>query len=262
MKIATSTSTLGSFLALLIAFVPLGSTVSMAKEKPAYQVGSFLASRQVSDGSYSQASCGGFSCSGSSYSAAHNVHEVQASDGVYTIEAPVSVGGTLALGMLSNGNSPTVHKQWFMDSLHEGDKVLFSAQCNKHYRCTIRLPNPDKPEKVIETQGFFSPAAAKTNAGVLCGTGKLSADVEAQVCNQPTTAASVVVPQPAPPAARPAQTEMPPQAAAPVAPQSQEHASEGSSVNGPGAGSVDGSQVSLGDAARAARAKKNADAQR
>ena len=82
MKIATGTSTLGPVLALLVAFVLLGSAVSMAKEKPAYQVGTFLESRQVSDGSYSHASCSGYGCSGSSYSAAHNVHAVQSSDGV------------------------------------------------------------------------------------------------------------------------------------------------------------------------------------
>ena len=159
--------------------------------------------------------------------------------------------------MLSDGNSPTVHKQWFMDSLHEGDKVLFSAQCNKHNHCTIRMPNPDRPDKVIETQGWFSPAIAKTNAGVLCGRGKLSAAVEAQVCDQPTTAAAVI----AQPAAPPAQAEQPAPAPAPPAPQSQERVIESYTLSGPGSGtgSVDGDQMSLGDAARAAKAKKNAD---
>src|SRR5580692_7105123 len=169
MKIATEMSTFVS--PLLVAFVLLVSTVSMAKEKPAYQVGTFVSSRQASDGSYSQVNCSGYGCSGSSYITPHNVHEVRTPDGVCSVEAPVSLGGTLALGMLTDGNSPTIHKQWFMDQLHEGDKVLFSAQCNQHNRCTIRLPNPDKPEKVILTQGVFSPTAAKTNVGVLCGTG-------------------------------------------------------------------------------------------
>ena len=189
-----------SLLFLLLA------SCALAKDKPPYEVGVFLSSRQVDDGTYSSASCGSFGCNGSAYSAAHNVHLVRTPDGIFSIEAPVSVGGTFLLGMLSNGQSPTVHKAWFMDDLHEGDKVLFSAQCNKHNRCTIRLPNPDKPTKEILTLGFFFPAIAKTNTTVLCGTGRLTADVEAQVCSQ----------EDRPPS---------PAAASPFSPQAQESAS-------------------------------------
>jgi hypothetical protein len=172
------------------------------REKPPYEVGTFMSSRQVSDGTYSTASCGSFGCNGSAYNAAHNVHLVSTPDGIFSIEAPVSVGGTILLGLATNGNSPTVHKAWFMDNLHEGDKVLFSAACNKHNRCSIRLPNPDKPSKEILTLGFFFPTIAKTNATVLCGTGKLTADVEAQVCTQGNTPPPIAAPSPAPPRAQ------------------------------------------------------------
>jgi hypothetical protein len=124
-------------------------------------------------------------CSG--YNAAHNVHFVTTADGVYSIEAPTSVAGTMLAGMATNGNAPTIHKGWFMDNLHEGDKVLFAAKCkthhNNHTSCEFWLPNPDKTGKEIMTVGVFSPAVAKTNTSQLCGTGKLSASVEAQVCN-------------------------------------------------------------------------------
>jgi hypothetical protein len=165
---------------LLLFLVPF----AIAKEKPPYEVGIFMSSQQVSDGTYSTASCGSFGCNGSAYNAAHNVHLVSTANGVFSIEAPVSVAGTLLLGMANNGNAPTVHKAWFMDNLHEGDKVLFSADCNKHNRCTIRLPNPEKPTKEITTLGFFYPTVAKTNATTLCGTGKLTAEVDAQLCAQ------------------------------------------------------------------------------
>ena len=179
-----------------VLFLLLASFV-VAREKPPYEVGTFMSSRQVSDGTYSTASCGSFGCNGSAYNAAHNVHLVSTPDGIFSIEAPISVAGTILLGMVSNGNSPTLHKAWFMDDLHEGDKVLFSAKCGKHGRCTIRLPDPDKPNKEILTLGFFFPAIAKTNTTVLCGTGRLTADVEAQVCAQgsppsPPAAASPV----------------------------------------------------------------------
>ena len=105
---------------------------------------------------------------------------------MYAIESPVSVGGGILLGMLT-GSAPTVHKQWFMDNLHEGDKVLFNVKCDNHNRCTFILPNPDDPNKEYKTAGTFYPKVSKTNTSVLCGTGKLTADVEAQVCTKPET---------------------------------------------------------------------------
>ncbi len=180
----------------------LAASFCFAKDKPAYEVGTFLSTTQQSDGVFSSASCGRYSCSGSAYSAAHNVHTLSTPEGAYMLEAPTSVVGTIILGSLTGGNAPTIHKAWFMDNLHEGDKVLFSASCNRRNNCTFRLPNPDRPDKEIVTVGYFAPATAKTNAAVLCGTGKLSLAVEAQVCSvQPATAASTapvrVVTQPA-----------------------------------------------------------------
>jgi hypothetical protein len=166
-----------------VVFLLLAS-FAVAREKPPYEMGTFLSSRQVSDGTYSTASCGRFGCNGSAYNAAHNVHLVSTPDGIFSIEAPISVAGSLLLGIARNGNAPIVHKAWFMDDLHEGDKVLFSSQCGKHGRCSIRLPDPDNPKKEIATLGFFFPAIAKTNTTVLCGTGKLTPSVEAQVCSQ------------------------------------------------------------------------------
>jgi hypothetical protein len=238
----------------IIALITVVASIAWGKDKPAYQVGTFMETRQQSDGTYSHVSCGLYNCSGSAYSAAHNVHEVQTPDGVYTIEAPVSVGGTLALAMLS-GSSPIIHKEWFMDNLHEGDQVLFSAQCNKHNHCTIRLPNPDKPDKVIETQGFFFPSIAKTNVSTLCGKGKLTPEVEAQVCNQPTTTVPAIVqPAPAPAPAVSAGKSTP----TIEQPQVQQHQVEGYTISGSGSdvGSVSGDQISLGEAARRAKLKK------
>lgn len=163
-------------------------TVSLASAKDhadQYQAGTFSSTGRLDDGSY--ANCSGSGCS--SYSAGHNIHYIVTKDGVYSIEAPVSVAGTMLLSMASNGNSPTVHKAWFMDQLHEGDKVLFAAKCGKHNRCEFWLPNPDKVGKEIATLGSFEPAAAQTNTAALCGTGKLAAGVEAQVCNPPAAPA-------------------------------------------------------------------------
>lgn len=143
-----------------------------------YQVGVFTSTQQATDGTMT--SCSGRNCR--SAAQGHNVHVVQAADGYYTIEAPVAVGSTVFLALATDGIAPTQHKQWFMDQLHEGDKVLFASKCNKHGNCTIWLPNPEKPGKEIQTLGYFSPNNAKTNTQTLCGKGKLKPEVEAQVC--------------------------------------------------------------------------------
>jgi hypothetical protein len=74
---------------------------------------------------------------------------------------------------------------------------------------TFIIPSPDKSNKVYNTSGVFIPAASplKNNANGLCGTGKLTADVEPQVCTPQGTAA----PEPAPtPEAAPAPETGPP----------------------------------------------------
>ena len=96
-----------------------------------------------------------------------------------------------------------------MDNLHEGDKVLFAAKCDmKHsqHRCEFWLPNPDKTGKEVATLGSFSPAVAKTNTTALCGTGKLSAAVESQLCTPPAVpqpASEITSSQPVTPVVRP-----------------------------------------------------------
>ena len=157
----------------------LSASLALAKDHSAqYQVGVFSSNGSANDGSYSD--CSGGSCSG--FGASHNVHYVTTDDGTYSIEAPVSVAGTMIMGMGRSGHSPTMHKAWFMDQLHRGDKVLFAVKCDKHNRCEFKLPNPDKVDKEVSTAGFFEPAIAKTNTTSLCGKGKLNAAVEAQVC--------------------------------------------------------------------------------
>jgi len=104
------------------------------------------------------------------------------------------VAGTVLVGMTTTGPTPTIHKAWFMDNLHDGDKVLFAAKCDmKHaqHRCEFWLPDPSKPGKEISTMGGFSPAVAQTNTTSLCGMGKLSASVEAQVCPKAEPQAAV-----------------------------------------------------------------------
>jgi hypothetical protein len=107
---------------------------------------------------------------------------------MYAIEAPISAARTLVAGVLTSGISPAIHQEWFMDQLHESDKVLFFSKCNKHNLCQFFPPNPDKIGKEFFTFGYFSPDVARTNTTTLCGKGKLAPAVEAQVCPTPLKA--------------------------------------------------------------------------
>lgn len=203
----------------ITAIVILATSIAFSKDhSTAYQVGIFRGTQALSDGTYSSASCGTLGCSGSAYNASHNVHYVETSEGTYGIEAPVSLSRTFMLGMLTpGGNSPTLHKEWFMDLLHDGDQVLFAAGCDKHHHCTFWLPNPDKVGKEFVTRGVFVPSVAPSNTTSLCGTGKLSASVSTEVC-QPSAqvrpvSTPVVQPDLAPqasPVRQPASVTQPP----------------------------------------------------
>lgn len=145
-----------------------------------YMAGTFSATGKIEDGTYANGQGRGVV----SKTAAHNVHYVNTPDGTYAIEAPAAIGKSILIGTLTNSAMPILHKQWFMDELHEGDPVLFAAKCDKHDNCQFWLPNPDKTGSEIHTQGNYQPNVAKTNTTALCGKGKLSPAVEAQVCQK------------------------------------------------------------------------------
>lgn len=109
---------------------------------------------------------------------------------MYSIYSPSALGKTFLFKSFNNDGAltdddmtPNVHKQWFMDKLHDGDKVLFAAKCDKKNNCWFWLPDPDKQGAEVTTQGFFLPDAAETNTQSLCGKGKLAPQVEAEVCH-------------------------------------------------------------------------------
>jgi len=172
--------------AVLIALTLCGS--ALAKDHSAdYQVGTLIETTSVRD-----INVFGSALANASTAFGHNVHTIQTKDGVYAIASPTSTGGSILMAMATNNQAPDIHIKWFMDDMHPGDKVLFYANCNKHNDCTFFVPKPDKVGKEFITNGHFYPVVAQTNTTQLCGTGKLSAAVEAQVCKPADT------PQPVP----------------------------------------------------------------
>ena len=128
--------------------------------------------------------------------AAHNVHYVRTDDGMYIIQSPISLGMSFLEAYATAGMGPMIHKEWFMDQLHEGDQILFRASCNKHNDCQFWLPNPDHDGKEYRTLGIFRPDQAKTNTAALCRSGKLRPDVAARVCEVAPAPVAVVAPAP------------------------------------------------------------------
>jgi hypothetical protein len=187
-------------LSIIMSACLLSAPSALAKNHAdEYRVGYFSSTGQLNDGTIAQ--CQGNGCR--SYNTAHNIHYVRTKDGMYAIEAPIAKGMSILSSLATDGLASDVHQQWFMDQLHEGDKVLFAYKCNKHNNCTFWLPSPDKEGKEYGTYGYFRPDAAQTNTRLLCGKGKLAPDVEAEVCPPVATPyAKTSTLQTAPPAAR------------------------------------------------------------
>ena len=127
------------------------------------------------------------------------VHLLHTDAGNYRVESPINKGLTMLSAMGSTTANPAVtyHNKWFLDNVQPGTKVLFASSCSKPHKnrpndavhCTFFFPDPDSTEHEFATAGDFTPASSgdgsntQTTANKLCGTGKLKADVEAQLCS-------------------------------------------------------------------------------
>jgi hypothetical protein len=132
------------------------------------------------------------------------IHLLHTQAGDFRAEAPVNKGLTILSAMGSSNYHPaqTFHNKWFLDNVQPGTKVLFAAECSKPskkhpndaVRCSFYFPDPDSSTHEYATMGDFTPNQAgdgsntQKTASTLCGTGKLKADVEAQLCGVPEPA--------------------------------------------------------------------------
>jgi hypothetical protein len=167
--------------ALYFAFILILASTAFGRYKP-YQVGVFVQPIAIDAGAVTRRGAAGLSGRGSALTRnlGHTNTLVQTQEGQYSIEPPHRYGKETL-----TGSSADQRKEWFMDTLQPGDKLLFSADCDKHNHCAIEVPNPEEPNKVSKTVGWFYPNNALTNVTVLCGTGKLTDEVEAEVCPMP-----------------------------------------------------------------------------
>lgn len=132
------------------------------------------------------------------------IHLLHTDAGDFRVEAPVNKGLTILSAMGSSPYRPaqTFHNKWFLDQVQPGTKVLFASQCakpnkkhpNDTVRCTFWFPDPDSTDHEYQTLGDFTPmnlgdgSNTQQTANVLCGTGKLKPETEAQICVLPVSA--------------------------------------------------------------------------
>jgi hypothetical protein len=125
-------------------------------------------------------------------------HFLHTDSGDYRVEAPVNKGASFvaAMGTPRYQRAPTIHNKWFLDNVQPGTKVLFSAHCSKPnkkhpndtVKCEFYFPDPDSDSHEYATLGDFTIYIAgdgsntQKTANSLCGTGKLNAATEAQIC--------------------------------------------------------------------------------
>ena len=156
------------------------------------------------------------------------IHLLHTDAGDYRVEAPVNKGLTVlsALGSSASRRANTFHNKWFLDNVQPGSRVLFASECarpnkkhpNDAVRCEFYFPDPDSTDHEYATIGDFTPfmsgdgSNTVKTAGVLCDTGKLKPDVEAELCSPqqkntapaaPQAAATVTTPPRAAPTRAP-----------------------------------------------------------
>jgi hypothetical protein len=169
----------------VLLIVALAVPALAVKREQQYEVGKLVQLVRIDTGSVSERGYAGLLGRGNvrTRNLGHMAAIVATEEGQYVIDPPVSVAASILLGETVDPS-----KAWFMDLLKPGDPVAFAAKCNKHGQCSFRVPNPDKPGKEFLTTGSFRPAEAKSNALTLCGTGKLDAKAEADLCGKPEQA--------------------------------------------------------------------------
>jgi hypothetical protein len=216
--------TIGAAVAAAVLFIPtlcFGKDAKTYKHASEYQVAILDQNLRVATGNDITLARTGTDAKLSG--GGQGIHLLHTDAGDYRVEAPVNKGRSFGLALataMANSNQPywaqqqaaTIHNKWFMDSVQPGTKVLFASECaspnrkhpNDTVRCEFWFPDPDSTTHEYATTGDFTPYTAGDSsnttktANTLCGTGKLNATTEAQIC--PQSAPTALAPITAPPA--------------------------------------------------------------
>jgi hypothetical protein len=191
-----------SLFALLPPILALGSLAYGKDKSDTYQLGTYVTSVAVSDGTTSDnircgdGSLGTTVCSGGVQANGVTVYQIQVDGGVWYVETDRQVADSMARRVF---NSEPVHFKGEglnpLDLLKAGDKVLFRIETHKKIGGTetdIYIPFASNPDKEAKFVGAFHPAVVPAaparpsdNVRAMCDAHKLSPELEKQLCPVP-----------------------------------------------------------------------------
>jgi hypothetical protein len=180
--------------ALLTLSLVFLSTLAFAKDHSNdYQVGTFISATAVADGTITSTLHGdGTTVAGDVYSNQVGVYKIKVADGTWFVTTLTQNQDSMLRGM---GMTPTHFKSEKanpLDSLKNGDRVLFRLH-ERHYLngkfTLMAIPYADRPNKEVEFSTRWVPdvAAATSqkptdNVKAMCDAHKLSSELEKQLC--------------------------------------------------------------------------------
>jgi hypothetical protein len=182
--------------------VAFGSTAYAKDKSSTYQLGTYITSSAVADGTITDnfdcgtRTLGSTVCSGGVYANQVIVYRVQVADGVWFLETEREANDSSARNVL--GDQPfhfKGEKQNPLDLLKNGDRVIFRVETHKKLfgvDTDIFIPFADNPTKEAKFVGTFAPATVPVkpspqsdNVRAMCDSHKLSPELEKQFCTQP-----------------------------------------------------------------------------
>jgi len=191
-----------NILAVIAAAIALALTFAgsaLAKDKHEYQVGTFLGTQMLADGTYTNdIHCGSgedYTCTGSAGFNGFRAYYIRMDDG--TVWSFVSDRENSDAIVRQFGMTPThigKEKPNLLDSLNPGDKVAFRME--KDHRIGagntyhVFIPRADDPKKEEKFEGYPPPTVSVAskptdNIKTMCDAHSFSPDDEKKYCPQP-----------------------------------------------------------------------------
>jgi hypothetical protein len=209
-----------SIAAVAILVITLTGAASAKDHSNDYQMGTFVSATAVADGTITDTLHGdGTTVAGNVYANQVGIYRIDAADGFWTLETYRQAVDSTMRGWGTTPAHLRKEKANPLDSLKNGDKVLFRVEKHKKLLATethIYIPYADKPDKEVDFLATFHPAniPAKPekptdNVKAMCDAHKLSPELEKQLCAVPASE-PIVAPtsEPAPVPAIPVVPEM------------------------------------------------------
>ena len=185
-----------TILAVIALTLALCRPVAAQKPSEQYQVGTFLGTEVLADGTYTNnIQCGsgpGYTCAGSAGFNSFHAYYVKTAEGVWAF---VTKRENEDVGMRKLGMTPVhllAEKPNLLDSLKPNDRVTFRVQHIGRQNFFVWIPRADNPKKDDKFYGTLTPNTvqaetpkATDNIKAMCDSHRFSPDDEKKYCPAP-----------------------------------------------------------------------------